>query len=118
MITKGTIVKNFLEENPAYSIMFIGQVVDVEESRISLSPCVMGYKLAHQDNYTMRLISDPVVEDIGQDGLEPVGVDEYDAYLRMLGKTPITIPTFRDILVGELVSNTAQEQTPAEEESE
>lgn len=78
----------------------------------------MGYKLKHQDSYTMRLISDSVREDIGQDGLEPVGVDEYDAYLRMLGKTPITIPAFRDILVGELVANMAQQQTPAEEETE
>lgn len=117
MIVKGTIVKNFLEENPAYSIMFIGQVVEVDDGKISLSPCVMGYKLKHQDSYTMRLISDSVREDIGQDGLEPVGVDEYDAYLRMLGKTPITITAFRDNLIKELVSNTQEEQL-AEEESD
>lgn len=117
MIKHGTIVKNFLEENQAYSIMFIGQVVRIEDGRISLNPCVMGYKLAHQDTYTMRLISDLVVEEITQHGLEPVGVDEYDAYLRMLGKTPITITAFRDNLIKELVSNTQEEQL-AEEESD
>lgn len=116
-INKGTIVKNFLE-GPSYSLMFIGHVVEINDGLVSLNPCIYGYKIKHQDTYSIYRIdsSCTIIEDLNQAGLLPVEPKDYDKYLDMLCKKPITLDEFSSRLTKALEDFNEQEQQPAEEE--
>ena len=118
----GTIVKEYKQMSEAYNLMYIGQVVDIDDNKVLLNPCVLGYKLKHMDEYVMYNVQDSevggLVEDLTDGNPAPVSVEEYDYYMEMLTKKVITKDEFISKLSAALVTEVPQEQTPAEEEFE
>ena len=114
----GTIIQEYKQMSDAYNLMYIGQVKDLEDNKVLLNPCVLGYKLKHTDEYIMYNVVDNtvggLVEDITDGKPTPVSVDDYDIYMEILSKKPISKDEFISILSAAL--STEQEQTPAEEE--
>ena len=118
----GTIIKEYKQMSEAYNLMYIGQVVGIEDNKVLLNPCVLGYKLRHMDEYVMYNVQDSevggLVEDLTDGNPEPVSVEDYDYYMEMLTKKVITKDEFISKLSAALVTEVPQEQTPAEEEFE
>ncbi|MFZ2486922.1 MAG: hypothetical protein WAZ19_02275 [Anaerolineae bacterium] len=118
----GTIIKEYKQMSEAYNLMYIGQVVGIDDNKVLLNPCVLGYKLKHMDEYLMYNVQDSevggLVEDLTDGDPEPVSVEDYDYYMEMLTKKVITKDEFISKLSAALVTEVPQEQTPAEEEFE
>ncbi len=118
----GTIIKEYKQMSEAYNLMYIGQVVDIDDNKVLLNPCVLGYKLRHMNEYLMYNVQDSevggLVEDLTDGNPAPVSVEEYDYYMEMLTKKVITKDEFISKLSAALVTEVPQEQTPAEEEFE
>lgn len=114
----GTIIQEYKEMSEAYNLMYIGQVKDLEDNKVLLNPCVLGYKLKHMDEYIMYNVVDSavggLVEDLTDGKPTPVSVEDYDIYMEMLSKKSIGKDEFISILSTAL--SVEQEQTPAEEE--
>jgi oligoribonuclease (3'-5' exoribonuclease) len=120
-IQKGSIVTQYMENikllDITYSLMYIGQVVDKIGNRIILDPTIMGYKLPHMDTYKMFRVVD--VEGIEEDitpTLRLIEPHEFEDYMIMLDKIPISIESFNEKLTAARIQ--AQEQTPETEELE
>jgi hypothetical protein len=121
IIKKGSIVTQYMEDiksfDTTYSLMYIGQVVDKIGNRIILDPTIIGYKLPNMSTYRMyRVVDEEGIEEEMDPTLRVIEPHEFEDYMIMLDKKPISLESFNEKLSAARMQ--AQQQTPETEEYE
>ena len=112
-IKKGSIVTQYMENieclNNPYSLMYIGQVVDIIGSTIVLDPTIMGYKVANMDDYIMYKVEDKGgIEEEITPNLRIIEPHEFEHYMLMLDKKPVDLDLFNRKLSAALIKANEQ----------